>query len=598
MVRKQRVGRNAPCPCGSGKKFKRCCLKETSKSAHPSPSLSVDTEIHEAGRLSLEHSEESILGAIDKFNSLSKLPSLTSDQRKNVIIGLTTAYQHRGEHKLALDILATLEPELSHNDKKGIIYTKKLAAVSYRELGYKELSSKLFNEIIPDLGEAAFNEREAAFIHLEAGKSFHMYGDAESAKQSWEKALNYFSDNKENELEHYARTKANLGFLQLSDADYSQREKGVTQIEDSSELKRLIGDLEGLANNHCNLGLYYFKNKKYEKAIAYLRKDLYLTRKVGDIRALGTTLCNLAALYIELKQLSPARELLREALALADGLSDKNLCQKVEHIIQATDSIGKLAGQNKERLGPAAICACCSGKEYQECCGRADFEPVDIPWQFGGISQDVVDLISEAKKDGIEPSRLDFIFRDTEESRRRLAWNKIKVHDGWLEMKELPDMANRFLVSQEPCPRNRKLEPDSVVKPLSILMLSACALESFINQVCFFLSEVNSFPEARLHHIPPELANDPLSFQRNTELTKKWDILGNALCGKCWPPASSAWDEFRNVIYIRNELVHFKVSEFMLVVPEPKTPPDISKEGTTGYRDTKNSTCFFGRHDY
>jgi len=22
-----RIGRNAPCPCGSGKKFKRCCLK-------------------------------------------------------------------------------------------------------------------------------------------------------------------------------------------------------------------------------------------------------------------------------------------------------------------------------------------------------------------------------------------------------------------------------------------------------------------------------------------------------------------------------------------------------------------------------------------
>ncbi|MFH1603603.1 MAG: SEC-C metal-binding domain-containing protein [Pseudomonadota bacterium] len=27
MKRKpQRVGRNEPCPCGSGKKFKRCCL--------------------------------------------------------------------------------------------------------------------------------------------------------------------------------------------------------------------------------------------------------------------------------------------------------------------------------------------------------------------------------------------------------------------------------------------------------------------------------------------------------------------------------------------------------------------------------------------
>lgn len=26
LVRRVRIGRNAPCPCGSGKKFKKCCL--------------------------------------------------------------------------------------------------------------------------------------------------------------------------------------------------------------------------------------------------------------------------------------------------------------------------------------------------------------------------------------------------------------------------------------------------------------------------------------------------------------------------------------------------------------------------------------------
>ncbi len=31
MAHTQKVGRNDPCPCGSGKKFKRCC--ETSKQA-------------------------------------------------------------------------------------------------------------------------------------------------------------------------------------------------------------------------------------------------------------------------------------------------------------------------------------------------------------------------------------------------------------------------------------------------------------------------------------------------------------------------------------------------------------------------------------
>jgi preprotein translocase subunit SecA len=26
--RQQRVGRNDPCPCGSGKKFKNCCMRK------------------------------------------------------------------------------------------------------------------------------------------------------------------------------------------------------------------------------------------------------------------------------------------------------------------------------------------------------------------------------------------------------------------------------------------------------------------------------------------------------------------------------------------------------------------------------------------
>jgi uncharacterized protein YchJ len=31
----RKVGRNDPCPCGSGKKFKKCCLNAASDSAHP-----------------------------------------------------------------------------------------------------------------------------------------------------------------------------------------------------------------------------------------------------------------------------------------------------------------------------------------------------------------------------------------------------------------------------------------------------------------------------------------------------------------------------------------------------------------------------------
>lgn len=149
--------------------------------------------------------------------------------------------------------------------------------------------------------------------------------------------------------------------------------------QEASYFKRLIGDLEGLANNYCNLGLYYWRKKRYERAIASTRKDLYLSRKVGDLRATATTLCNLVAIYADLKQLSPARQLLKEAKQIGETLKDHRLIAIANHNFNKIDEIGKEAGQRKERVGPSADCGCGSGKEYRDCCGRADFEPVDIP---------------------------------------------------------------------------------------------------------------------------------------------------------------------------------------------------------------------------
>ena len=28
-IKKTKIGRNEPCPCGSGKKYKKCCLKKS-----------------------------------------------------------------------------------------------------------------------------------------------------------------------------------------------------------------------------------------------------------------------------------------------------------------------------------------------------------------------------------------------------------------------------------------------------------------------------------------------------------------------------------------------------------------------------------------
>ncbi|MGB5745951.1 MAG: hypothetical protein WBM69_03150, partial [Desulfobacterales bacterium] len=271
----------------------------------------------------------------------------------------------------------------------------------------------------------------------------------------------------------------------------------------------------------------------------------------------------------------PARILLKEAMQLAEDLNDERLKDITQHHINLVNKIGKEAGLNREIIGPTAPCACESGNEYQKCCGRADFEPVDIPFQFGGISEDLEKINIEANKHGVEPSRLDFIFRQSDLQGHRLAWTRMHMQDGWLEMQELSDMANHHLLSSEILANESESEPDSMSKPLSCVILSVCALEAFINQVAFFLHEIKDFYESKFHYVPVEVSEDVMKFQRHTELTLKWDILGKALCGDFWIPPASLWSDFRNLVYIRNELVHFKAADYEQVVPIPKTPHEI-----------------------
>lgn len=39
-----KIGRNDPCPCGNGKKYKQCCLKRMNRSEYDHDSRSRDRE--------------------------------------------------------------------------------------------------------------------------------------------------------------------------------------------------------------------------------------------------------------------------------------------------------------------------------------------------------------------------------------------------------------------------------------------------------------------------------------------------------------------------------------------------------------------------
>lgn len=576
-MKKSKIGRNDPCPCSSGKKYKNCCFPKRGQISNSFDVSPLDREIHEAGMLSLEHNEKAITDAIERLRGLMNHPNLTEDQKLNIKLGLAQAYQRRGEHKNAIEVLDSIDTEM-HVDRERTMAAcvKHLRAISCNALGLHAEACNLFDEVLNEFDQADIDPKWRPIVCMEAGKAFRAVGANDRARKCWEEALQFFTDSKD-DVEHYARVKANQGFMLLDDPDESKQEEGVKIIEEASYHKGRIGDLQGLANNYCNLGLYYWRKKRYERAIAFIRKDLYFSRKLGDLRAIATSLCNLAALYGDLKQLSSARKLLEEAQQIAETIGDSRLSVIVNNGFNRVNEIGREAGKKKERVGRSAICACGSGKKYQDCCGQADFEPIDIPIEFDGISKDLEPIEKEIRNAGKEPSRLDFILRKTEQSEQRRSWYRMEVRDGWMRISELPDMANNHLIAARALADEASAEPDSTIKPLSCIILSVCALEAFVNQVAFSLYEVKDFYESKLHAIPPELSEDALEFQRHTELTVKWNILGKALCGDYWPPVQSLMTDFRNLIYIRNELTHFKASDYEQVVPPQKIPNDIMR---------------------
>lgn len=581
---KQQIGRNALCPCGSKKKYKNCCLPKSGPDQQSIDRSLLDREIDEAASLSSNHNESDVLNSLEKLKNILASADLSDIQKQNVQLLLAQVYQRRGEHIQAIDTLKLITIDTEQGQDQLLVEMKYCLANSYSALGFYQLSCHIFDEVLKESAEVGMNARLRAGALLDAGKAFFRNHNDDKAQDCWEQAMAFFESRKEDsedradDLESYIRTRSNLGFLLLRNPDEMKQEEGVRIIEECSNFKESIGDIQGLATNYSQLGRYYWKQKRYERAIAFTRMDLHLSRNIGDIREIATSLCNLAEMYIELKQLSPARQQLKEAKHIGEMIQDQLLIMFVETLYKRAIEVGKDADQRGEKIGPKACCLCGSNKQYQACCGQADFEPLDNPLQFAGISKDLKQSVKEMQDAGVEPSRLDFLLRQSDEAKERLSWMRVEGRDGWIRISELPDMANHHLSAARTLAEEAQAEAtDSMAKPLSCVILSVCSLEAFINHVCFFLHQMQAFPESKLHIIPFEVATDAMEFQRRTELTQKWALLGKALCGDHWPPPDSLWNDFRDLIYVRNELVHFKSASYEQVNPIPKEPHEVMK---------------------
>lgn len=269
-----KIGRNAPCPCGSGKKYKICCLNKTTEI----DLKGVDKEVFDAAILSLEQNEKAVKDSISKLQDILKREDLTSKQIFDAKRFIAQAYQRRGNHNSAIEIVNSIISE-NNNDinQFGEVEIKKIAAVSFIALGDYDGACKLFDEILLYDKKNALEPKMKAGILLEAGKAYSLNNNDDKAREFWNESLQIFE--KENDVEHYARALANIGFLRLKNKDEKKQEEGLQLIEDSSEIKRRIGDIEGLANNYSNLRILLPQKKKIWPRYLIIQKRTFIMYK-------------------------------------------------------------------------------------------------------------------------------------------------------------------------------------------------------------------------------------------------------------------------------------------------------------------------------
>lgn len=563
---KSQPGRNDRCPCGSGKKFKDCCLKKVTGTTRSS----WDDKVTAAGFLSLESDKEKVEQALSDLEKLLGEPNLTANQRVNGLSTYAQALQRNGRHSDALAVLDKLrDVQSAEKNVKSDLFRALIRASSLSALGSHADACDLIHRQIPHLD--TFSNRERGMLLVEIGKIFASAGKIGEAEGLWNQGLKALEGDKA-EVEHYARLLANLASLKLKSGNEQSEAEGIEMMDRAMEMKLSVGDLHGLANSYDMLGFHYARSRRYERAIVNFRRGLALSRQVGDTHGLVQALMNLAGLYCELRQVGEVRRVMNEALKLSETLKNQHLIQACQHNQEQINLNAREFSKNGETLGVKAACLCGSGKTYQDCCGRADFEPVTLPWAFGGLSQDAQQTFKELEVAGIKSSRLDLFLRSVTQQQNRYAWFKVNPQDGWHEVLELPDLASIHLRASEDAAARSKQAPGSFEHPLAALILAACALEAFINQVAFFIVEVNRTDKLDISRVPTALLSDCLAFQRSTELTQKWDMLGSAICHAQWPPSVSLWADFKRLVAMRNEFVHFKLADYEQIIPPPKQP--------------------------
>jgi len=270
--------RNAPCPCGSGKKFKHCCLRQ--EAARNPVGGGADQyvqsafEQHQAGRL-----QQAEVGYRQALLREPNHPDAL------YLLGVLNHQLGRGEAALEL-IQRAIRANPDHpyyHDYLGTVY-KTLHRLSEAEAGYRRALA-----LKPDLVEAHYN----------LGVVLQDQGKLSEAERSYRQALAYRPDFVE---AHY-----NLGIV-LKDQDRPG--------EAEASFLRTLEFKPDHAEAHNNLGNVRREQGRFAEAEASYRRALALKPDHAGAHN------NLGAALQALGRLDEAMASHRRALALEPGLAE------------------------------------------------------------------------------------------------------------------------------------------------------------------------------------------------------------------------------------------------------------------------------------
>lgn len=168
------IGRNDPCPCGSGLKYKRCCLRKNEE-------IKTRARDNTEGRGRTEHLTDLPIEELKiRFASAS-----TAGERDSLGLALVQTHQERGEHEAALNVLRLLPK----GDVTSELIRKHLSAVSVSALGAYGNAAEMYEELLTDPVFEGLDPQIQVDLMMEAGKANLLASNDRRARELWNTSL-------------------------------------------------------------------------------------------------------------------------------------------------------------------------------------------------------------------------------------------------------------------------------------------------------------------------------------------------------------------------------------------------------------------------